>query len=77
MAFEIVANEKRSEVWKSFWLSNAENKTRCKICFDKGRNTIYNVQKGNTKTMSDHLKRVHDPNVQKSNQVKRTCFFDK
>ena len=51
MAFENVANEKRSEVWKSFWLNKAENKTRCQICFEKGRNTIYNVQKGNTKTI--------------------------
>ena len=41
MAFENVEKENQSEVWTSFWLNKAENRTRCQICFVKGINTIY------------------------------------
>ena len=54
MVFEDVSHERRSEIWKSFWLDKQESKSRCEICFKKDITTIYNIKKGNTKTMSDH-----------------------
>ena len=77
MVFEDVSHERRSEIWKSFWLDKKELKSRCELCFKKDINIIYNIKKGNTKTMADHLKRAHDPENPTSLQRKRSHFFEK
>ena len=62
---------RRSEVWKYFWLDKKRAVARCKPCLDKGTSKILVVANGTTKSLQHHIDRCHKekPNESKSSSV--------
>ena len=46
---------RRSEVWKYFWLDKKRAVARCKPCLDKGTSKILVVTNGTTKSLQHHI----------------------
>ena len=62
---------RRSEVWKYFWLDKKRAVARCKPCLDKGTSKILVVANGTTKSLQHHIDCCHKekPNESKSSSV--------
>ena len=57
--FTEVSQERRSVVWQHFLLDKSKGVAKCKVCAAKNVTKILKCSGGNTKSLIEHMERIH------------------